>query len=429
MRVSGIIRLAADRIYMHRRKFLLTVFMLFLSFCILIGVLFGFYQYNYVLIRVNEVVRCDKNQLFKVEFKYFESMDEKNAGQFFKFINALKEIEGIRAGKYEAEPVNYQLITTQAEEESIVSELEYQQQVENGETTVSVAEFYEDSKEADVLFLDNQLLDICQLLDVNQKKISLKEDEEYTEMAVGYERQKEIPVGTRLYDMFTGRKYKVTQVLKKGSAFIPGSLFFSMESELSLDDLFVTLPNDRWIKGGYSSVYQVYKNNIYYIADEKEECQYLAEQVEKTAKDFGQWVEVKSFPRLVREYRETEQRERVPMLVFVLILLFLSIMNIFLSTLISILSPKKELGIMLACGITKKEIYRILFVENLLRFLTAFCPAYALMCFYHSRGIENNMSVVIRILPLLAAILVVLLLAAAVLPILFFRKKYPAAFR
>lgn len=86
---------------------------------------------------------------------------------FFQFMNALNEIDGIRAGKYVAEPINYQLITTQEEEESIVSELEYQQQVKNGETTVSVAEFYENSKEADVLFLDNQLVDICQLLDVN----------------------------------------------------------------------------------------------------------------------------------------------------------------------------------------------------------------------------------------------------------------------
>lgn len=429
MRVSGIIRLAADRIYMHRRKFLLTVFMLFLSFCMLIGVLLGFYQYNYTLICANKIVKCDKNRLFKVEFKYFESMDERNAGHFFQFMNALNEIDGICAGKYVAEPINYQLITTQAEEESIVSELEYQQQVKNGETTVSVAEFYENSKEADVLFLDNQLVDICQLLDVNQQKISLKEDEEYTDMAVGYERQKELPVGTRLYDMFTGRKYKVTQVLKKGSAFLPGSLFSSMEPELSLDYSFVTIPNDRWVKGGYSSAYQVYQNNIYYIADEKEEGQRLAGQVEKAAKDLGQWVEVKSFPRLVGEYRKIQQGERVPMLIFVLILLFLSIMNIFLSTLISLLSQKKELGIMLACGITKKEIYRILFVENLLRFLTAFCPAYALMCFYHSRGLENNMAVVVKILPFLIVILVILLLIAAMLPVFFFRKKYPVAFR
>lgn len=331
MRISGIIRLAADRIFMHKRKFLLTVFMLFLSFCMLIGVLLGSYQYNYTLLCANKVIRCDKSRLFKLEFKYFESMDEKNAGQFFQFMNALKEIEGIQAGKYEAEPINYQLITTRAEEDSIISELEYQHQVDNGETTVSIAEFYKDSKEAEVLFLDNQMVDICRLIDVNRKKIHLKEDEEYTDMAVGYERQKELPVGTRLYDMFTGRKYRVTQVLKKGSAFLPGDLFSSIEPELSLDDSLVTLPNDRWIKGGYSSAYQVYRNNIYYIADEKEEeeCQRLAGQVEKTARDFGQWVEVKSFSRLVEEYRKIQQSERMPMLVFVLILLFLSIMNIF----------------------------------------------------------------------------------------------------
>ncbi|MBD5544995.1 MAG: ABC transporter permease [Lachnospiraceae bacterium] len=429
MRVGGIIRLAADRIYMHKRNFLLTVFMLFLSFCMLIGVLLGFYQYNYTLICANKVIECDKSRLFKVEFQYMESMDEKNAGQFFRFMNALKEMEGIQAGKYEAEPINYQLLTTRAEEDSIVSELEYQHQAANGETTVSVTEFYKDSKEADVLFLDNQLVDICRLSDVNQMKIDLKEDEEYTDMAVGYERQKELPVGTKLYDMFTGRKYKVTQVLKKGSTFLPGDLFSSMEPELSLDDSLVTLPNDRWIKGGYSSAYQVYRNNIYYIAEEKEECKHLAEQVEKTARDFGQWVKVKSFSQLVEEYRKIQQSERVPMLVFVLILLFLSIMNIFLSTLISLLSQKKELGIMLACGITKKEIYRILFVENLLRFLTAFCPAYALMCFYHSRGLANNMALVVKILPFLLVIAAVLMLITAMLPVLFFRKKYPVAFR
>lgn len=84
---------------------------------------------------------------------------------------------------------------------------------------------------------------------------------------------------------------------------------------------------------------------------------------------------------------------------------------------------------MLACGITKKEIYRILFVENLLRFLTAFCPAYALMCFYHSRGFVNNMALVLKILPFLLVIATVLLLIAAMLPVLFFRKKYPVAFR
>lgn len=429
MRLSGILRLAADRIYMNRKKFLQTVFMLFLSFIMLIGVLLGFYQYSYTLICTDEVIQCDKNRLFKVEFKYFESMDESNASRFFQFMNALNQMAGIRAGKYETAAMNYQLITTQAEEESIVSQLEYEQQAERGETTISMAEFYKNSNETDVLFLDDALVDICGLSDTEKKRISLKEDKEYTDMAVGYERQKELPVGTGLYDMFTGRKYRVTQVLKKGSAFLPGSLFSSTEPKLSLDNSLVTLPNDRWMKDGYSSAYQVYQNNIYYIADEKEECKYLAEQVEKTAKDSGQWVEVKSFPGLVEEYRKIQQSEQVPMLVFVLVLLFLSVMNIFLSTLISLLSQKKELGIMLACGVTKKEIYRILFVENLLRFLTAFCPAYALMCFYHSRGINNNMSVVIRIMPLLVAILVILLLIVAILPVLFFRKKYPAAFR
>lgn len=209
-----------------------------------------------------------------------------------------------------------------------------------------------------VLYIDEEILGMCKTFLTKEEIARLSQDSEYVPLYVGSEYAETYPVGTSF--TFQEKEYRIVGVLKKNASWIPDSGIVREADAYSLDNKFVT--STRFSQ--YLSLYGL--NGMYVILGESRDADAVKTVIKKSAENHGIQVTVKNVKEYINRFKAVKKRSEKDYRKELLVVLLVSLISASAINVVSILFRKREIGILYACGYSRKDIMLSLFVEAII---------------------------------------------------------------
>lgn len=351
MNFKNICYFCLSHIYNMKKLFIVSIISILISL-IIISKLLVIYNISSYDIKTAKNILGDTESLYKIEFSYIN--------QNFEYaIDTYEFIEDIKS-KYNATTYDY----TSAR----FSELENNQDFW-AQNPLPIESGREDLKSVSkILYADKNLFENYNLKDINGDKISLIPDSDTNKIVIGYNYKDIIPVGTILTSIESKRTYIVSQVLSPHSEWLNSSVLNLLSSSVNLDDYFITTPDSYYGQGGY--VYGVfsYIYNVYVNIDD-EDLKQVYEGIEQIADNHNVVITIKQFDNYVNEKINDNKNLYTLNIVLCIILTIISLTIIVVISIVSWISDMHDIGVLYANGFLSKDIFKIIVLENSIRFI------------------------------------------------------------
>lgn len=230
--------------------------------------------------------------------------------------------------------------------------------------------YYFDDGNINKLYVSGSIVNLCRAYDSDGMPISLKHEGaemQYGIAYIGCDLSKSYSVGDIYYDEYTDCNYMIVGILNDKSVWLPEDLYggeaVSLEKSVLLDFDYAVSEN------GSSVSYLDICNNLFFVGHGK--------NIEKNIKDIVlnsgvDVVNIASLKTKFTAYEKESMNNAGENYLFPFILLFAAVMVAAITSRMSMLSNKRDYGIMLSNGFTKPELIGIALIENVLRCLAAF---------------------------------------------------------
>lgn len=377
MNVKGILRYSFSIMYRKKGFFFLELIMMVLSVCLLNHAFIQYYDVNRSIITLKDNIDPDVGGVYKVYFGNMATFDENNGKAVFDFVRELKDMEGLAAaGAYYTEYIG---LTGDEAETS-----------------------------ADTLFLDAGLLRIHALKNESGADISLYTEDDYVSLIVGNNLKDIMPVGSRWTDAYYGRKYIVTDVLRKGETWMTTAIIQECNYALCLDDMLLTLfDEESFLLDGYMTSF-TFANNVFFVPEEGTED--IEERICQTGESVGCPVTVKSVSALIQDYRETYREVYAQTDFQVLLMTVMTALGLLMTTVIALGRQRSNLIVMHIYGVSLWEHKIIHAIHQGVLFAVSFWIAYRISFLRMRNLYGTDINYVGKVLPF--SLLFVLLLFA-----------------
>lgn len=416
MKIRHIIRFSCDNIIMRKKSFFCVVFMISISFFLI-----GMFLANYLnAIRhiedIENHVGSDLEHLHVMQSIYFTDKLGYYS-DYGEFISQLKSLEGIQT-------VGWIGNSTVAFEQLLNNPAYYKLNANEGlmQGSMNVGGYSNLYQISDIDFLNTTKVEI-----ELEEEFKIREDGAFP-ILVGDKYRNVLAVG----DILTRKEminkktllYYVVGYIKRDSAILPAAGMYDGANKVIMNDSFLTLlTDDEKLDGGMKMA-----DTTYWLAQEGASLPGLKDKIEQLAKTYKYSVKSRSIKQvcnnLLKAEKENNRTIRI-MIAFSLIICSISI----ISTMgIMIISRHRDISVMWANGVTKKEYFMILIVENLIKIVSGLfvfvLGYYWLINYAYERGMkEIYWSLVPRIVGFLSMIGVVLLITTTSIPIMMLAKK------
>lgn len=218
--------------------------------------------------------------------------------------------------------------------------------------------YYEEDK---ILYVSGQILDMC---GIDAKKTEVKS------AWVGYNRQVDIPVGSKFKD--EGSEFEVVSCLDKNSRFIGHSYTIGLADLISLDD-YVIVDLDVVIEENPSTIGNGIVNNLYYEVETGSDAKLFEKKLREKSDELGLDIyginNLKSiFKENVRDAMDKAgERYLMP-----LVLALCACVALCVCSMQSYQINRHDSSVMLSCGMTRRDISDIYMCENLIKILSGY---------------------------------------------------------
>ncbi|MDE6025979.1 MAG: hypothetical protein K2G45_11055 [Lachnospiraceae bacterium] len=212
------------------------------------------------------------------------------------------------------------------------------------------------------LYVQEKLIGLCRLETASGVLVQLGTEGEYGMAYVGCELADAYPKGS-VYEAGTGERYIIKDVLRKNSKWLPrqsGDALMDMDCSILLD-------YDYWIEAQPPELY----NGIggYYYATEDRD---VHNKIMKLAEQYG--LEFYGTYNLKDQYKYLKRdilRNNVELVLMPAVMYIAAVMTIILLSVKSLADNRTDYGIMLANGMTKRQIMAIVIVESVFKMVVA----------------------------------------------------------
>ncbi|MCM1400002.1 MAG: hypothetical protein NC225_11050 [Clostridium sp.] len=344
--------------HLHNKKklFCINSLIMVISVLMVFRVLFVYIACNYEMVQAHTFLGNNKNMLYKLEsdflvwdFGYSEQYHDCIMELRDKYKVVLYENSDIfLKGDFKQNLIEYMLMNTQNE---MILQTGLPQ----------------------VLFADNELLELTGVKDENGNLIKLGTQEGKIEIAVGSFYEDIMPVGTVCCDGYTGQEYIVTSILADHQEWMYGTIYNSGHLE-SMDEWIVALPDmDRYTDGFVS-----YMNDVYLIAGQ-DEAEFIKADIEKIAEKYGVFLSVESFDAYEKSNKELHHDLYFFSRVLVILLSLSAMIAVVTIALVSWLKDYHDIGVLCTNGFLNKDFLKIIFIENMIKLLFPGVIAFAVL--------------------------------------------------
>lgn len=416
MKIRHIIRFSCDNIIMRKKSFFCVVFMISISF-FLIGMFLA--NYLYAIRHIEDIenhVGSDLEHLHVMRSIYFADKPEYYS-DYGEFISQLKSLEGIQT-------VGWIGNSTVAFEQLLNNPAYYKLNANEGLMLGSMnmggySNLYQIS---DIDFLNTTKVEI-----ELEEEFKIREDGAFP-ILVGDKYRNVLAVG----DILTRKEminkktllYYVVGYIKRDSAILPAAGMYDGANTVIMNDSFLTLlTDDEKLYGGMKMA-----DTTYWLAQEGASLPGLKDKIEQLAKTYKYSVKSRSIKQVCNNLLKAEKENNRTLRIMIAFSLIICSISIISTMGIMIISRHRDISVMWANGVTKKEYFMILIVENLIKIVSGLfvfvLGYYWLINYAYERGMkEIYWSLVPRIVGFLSMIGVVLLITTTSIPIMMLAKK------
>lgn len=387
MRAEFIMRSVLRQILCRRKAFLFSCVLISMAFLVIGGeaIIVGTVYYQKYIVK--KMLRQNIDNVYYLDFSKYKMPDWNTQHRLTGFANKMKEVKGIKyAGVYLSSEVDM-----------------------NGEYIP-------------VFLISKELLQLCDLKNINGKEIAFKNQGGRQAALVGYNLKDQYPIGYEFEDGMTKGKYVVTDVLDKNSKWLKDNIQF-LDLYENLDNYIVAdanvgLQNERIYLTGIQS--------FCFVPQDSDEMERVRNDYYSLAKDFG--LDIYNAVNLSYKL-ETNNRDlfKDPEVIYMAVaMLVIAALGVMTSSMIGIYIRKSSIGTMLAIGYTQEDIKKIVIIENSLKIWISFVIAYAYWSVHERELFDADISILQVILPWLLLGAALIIGISSTLPILQLGRMCPA---
>ncbi len=275
-------------------------------------------------------------------------------------------------------------------------------------------------RELNVLYVDNNLLELINLKDNKGNIISPQEKQG---MLIGY-------AGTALKDDFfkgaiLDSYYGNTDIcvvgkLEKDSVWIARQPLHSLDSTIDLDNFIVTAMDEKFLTEHEYSFCANITNSMYIMCDEENKDS-IKKEISQIAKKNGIMCYVDSINELIEEELLEKREMFSSMGMLVVFSVVIAVIAFFTVSIADNIIRQRENGILHIIGGSKRDLYFIDMLGNLLKYGLGFFTAVLL----YGKDLAGSAIYVhsVYVIPMLAIIMFVLVVLISFVPVIFIKKK------
>lgn len=225
--------------------------------------------------------------------------------------------------------------------------------------------------------MDKNAFDLGHLSLTNELSANEISANGYLRCYVCESKKADYPVGTTFKDVHTENQMIVAGYFPAGSTWMPDSLFHSTNAVVTLDDYIVSEMDE-----GYFQIDNQFYGNIFNSCYIKHVSEEQSEQVLSELKELADTVGVLCYVHTLNQLVETEKEDNKDLInsvgILTLFVILVSLSSVCTACLSDVFSRRSDTAIMSITGVSPTDLYMMLLVENLLKWLIAFCLASAI---------------------------------------------------
>lgn len=197
------------------------------------------------------------------------------------------------------------------------------------------------------------------------------------------------PPGTVFQNMSTDTHMMVAGYFDPGSRWIAEPLFAQMDAGVTLDDYIVS-EMDRGYFDSFISFYDGVLNNIYVSNISKGELADVKMDMNSLADEEGLMYYSDTLEESIQEERDLNKEIIRAIGIMIAFAVLVSVSALFTASLADVFSRRTDIAIMSVNGVSPVDLYMMLLIENIIKFVIAFGIAVSIYSFINIRSVTDR---------------------------------------
>lgn len=197
------------------------------------------------------------------------------------------------------------------------------------------------------------------------------------------------PPGTVFQNMSTDTHMMVAGYFDPGSRWIAEPLFAQMDAGVTLDDYIVS-EMDRGYFDSFISFYDGVLNNIYVSNISKGELADVKMDMNSLADEEGLMYYSDTLEESIQEERASNKEVIRAIGIMIAFAVLVSVSALFTASLADVFSRRTDIAIMSVNGVSPVDLYMMLLIENIIKFVIAFGIAVSIYSFINIRSVTDR---------------------------------------
>lgn len=410
MNIINIFKLTFSQIYNRKYMFFLSLLTVGVMFFYLDYMTYQSFEQYYQIWKAEDVLVEEGKNVYYLQYDD-ASFAEDNGAKAKEFLDRVKE-KFPHAGGFYKTTVNIEQLAPYD-----INQLEWE------ELAAMDEELWQEITQ-DMLVVDKDLMELCEVSLENGRlvsQITKEEDSSHIPVLMGSGFKGQVNEGDVLTALMSDDVYEVAGFLDAGEEWITDMLFYTTKSTISLDECVVVLQD-----GEMTEIEQLMaSSNLYFLSDEGKEK--TDEKIQSIAKDMDISVSVLSFQDMVSVYKkenaETMRMAKIILFTGIVVVALTSVLN----SVMTILSRKKDYVVMNICGVSYKDILKMICVENMIKMIIPFELSVIIMnqvSYYHNRyRIEDYMYIQNKAVFVMLLYMLILIVSCSVASVWYIKRE------
>lgn len=369
---------------LYKRKFvsLLTIVMLALSFIVLEYSGISYLSFHYSEIMADSVLKYDSEDIYNINISKYAFAGKDEIDKLNSFYKAFGSIEGMEGyGMY-------------------------------FETCDSVDKY---------IYISETLAPICGVYFDNKTSTAT---EEVGYGMVGQNLSNVCPVGSVVFDPNTMENFRVISTLPDDSWFISDDYIHSAGKIINLDD-YIIMNFDYLIEHQPGFILNAI-NNFYIVLSPDSNVVAVCNEIEKLALEYDVDIYgINSMKVLFEHSAKNSAYDAGERYLMPVVMLMCSLIAMSIATLISMRTNRRDMGIMLANGMTRMDVAMIYIFENIFKIVVAYIISLVFWNVSTDSVILNRHELQQVILPIFTIVVVFVIVISSLTPLVYMRNKIP----
>lgn len=197
------------------------------------------------------------------------------------------------------------------------------------------------------------------------------------------------PPGTVFQNMSTDTRMMVVGYFDPDSRWIAEPLFAQMDAGVTLDDYIVS-EMDRGYFDSFISFYDGVLNNIYVSNISKGELADVKMDMNSLADEEGLMYYSDTLEESIQEERASNKEVIRAIGIMIAFAVLVSVSALFTASLADVFSRRTDIAIMSVNGVSPVDLYMMLLIENIIKFVIAFGIAVSIYSFINIRSVTDR---------------------------------------